>query len=188
MSGRIRDEDVAYVRDHSQIDAVVSEYVQLKSAGGGARKGLCPFHDEKSPSFTVTPAKGFFHCFGCGVGGDVIAFLMKIDHLSFTESVEKLADKMGYTLRYDGSGGATSGVNRSRLVAANTAATKFYQDELNKPGAAQVGRDFLQKRGFDKSAAESFGVGFAPDEWDALYKNLKGQGFTDQEQIGRAHV
>ena len=181
MSGRIRDEDVAYVRDHSQIDAVVSEYVQLKSAGGGARKGLCPFHDEKSPSFTVTPAKGFFHCFGCGVGGDVIAFLMKIDHLSFTESVEKLADKMGYTLRYDGSGGATSGVNRSRLVAANTAATKFYQDELNKPGAAQVGRDFLQKRGFDKSAAESFGVGFAPDEWDALYKNLKGQGFTDQE-------
>ena len=181
MSGRIRDEDVAYVRDHSQIDAVVSEYVQLKSAGGGARKGLCPFHDEKSPSFTVTPAKGFFHCFGCGVGGDVIAFLMKIDHLSFTESVEKLADKMGYTLRYDGSGGATSGVNRSRLVAANTAATKFYQDELNKPDAAQVGRDFLQKRGFDKSAAESFGVGFAPDEWDALYKNLKGQGFTDQE-------
>ena len=85
MSGRIRDEDVAYVRDHSQIEVVVGEYVQLKSAGGGARKGLCPFHDEKSPSFTVTPSKGFFHCFGCGVGGDVIAFLMKVDHLSFTE-------------------------------------------------------------------------------------------------------
>lgn len=181
MSGRIRDEDVAYVRDHSQIDAVVGEYVQLKSAGGGARKGLCPFHDEKSPSFTVTPSKGFFHCFGCGVGGDVIAFLMKIDHLSFTESVEKLAEKMGYTLRYDGSGGVTSGINRSRLVAANTEAAKFYQEELNKPGAAQVGREFLQKRGFDKTAAEQFGVGFAPDEWDGLYRHLKGIGFSEQE-------
>lgn len=181
MSGRIRDEDVAYVRDHSQIDAVVGEYVQLKSAGGGARKGLCPFHDEKSPSFTVTPSKGFFHCFGCGVGGDVIAFLMKIDHLSFTESVEKLAEKMGYTLRYDGSGGQTSGINRSRLVAANTEAAKFYQEELNKPGAAQVGREFLQKRGFEKSAAQTFGIGFAPDEWDGLYKHLKSKGFTESE-------
>jgi DNA primase len=181
MSGRIRDEDVAYVRDHSQIDAVVGEYVQLKSAGGGARKGLCPFHDEKSPSFTVTPAKGFFHCFGCGVGGDVIAFLMKIDHLSFTESVEKLAEKMGYQLRYDGSGGQPSGINRSRLTAANTEAAKFYQEELNKPGAAQVGREFLQKRGFDKAAAEQFGVGFAPDEWDGLYKHLKAKGFTNEE-------
>mgnify|MGYP003334847675 FL=1 len=181
MSGRIRDEDVAYVRDHSQIDAVVSEYVQLKSAGGGARKGLCPFHDEKSPSFTVTPSKGFFHCFGCGVGGDVIAFLMKIDHLSFTESVEKLAEKMGYTLRYDGSGASTSGINRSRLVAANTEAAKFYQEELNKSGPAQFGREFLQKRGFDKAAADQFGVGYAPDEWDALYKHLKGKGFTDVE-------
>ena len=129
MSGRIRDEDVAYVRDHSQIEVVVGEYVQLKSAGGGARKGLCPFHDEKSPSFTVTPSKGFFHCFGCGVGGDVIAFLMKVDHLSFTESIEKLAEKMNYTLRYDGSGGQSSGINRSRLVAANTEAAKFYQEE-----------------------------------------------------------
>ena len=181
MSGRIRDEDVAYVRDHSQIDSVVGEYVQLKSAGGGARKGLCPFHDEKSPSFTVTPSKGFFHCFGCGVGGDVIAFLMKIDHLSFTESVEKLAEKINYTLRYDGSGGPTTGINRSRLVAANTEAAKFYQEELNKPGSAQVGREFLQKRGFDKSAAESFGVGFAPDEWDSLFKHLKGKGFTEEE-------
>ena len=181
MSGRIRDEDVAYVRDHSQIDAVVGDYVQLKSAGGGARKGLCPFHDEKSPSFTVTPAKGFFHCFGCGVGGDVIAFLMKIDHLSFTESIEKLADKLNYTLRYDGSGSATPGINRSRLVAANTAAAKFYQEELGKPGPAQVGREFLQKRGFDKASADKFEIGFAPDEWDALYKHLKANGFTDVE-------
>ena len=101
MSGRIRDEDVAYVRTNSAIDEVVGEYIQLRNAGGGQKKGLCPFHDEKSPSFHVTPGKGYFHCFGCQVGGDVIAFIMKIDHLSFTETIEKLAERIGYQLRYD---------------------------------------------------------------------------------------
>ena len=180
-SGRIRDEDVTYVRDNSAIDDVVGDFVALKSAGGGAKKGLCPFHDEKSPSFTVTPSKGFFHCFGCGVGGDVIAFLMKIDHLSFMESVEKLADRMNYTLHYDGvSDGKPSGPAKSRLVAANAAAATFYQEQLNLPGA-QHGRDFLQKRGFDRAAAEQFGIGYAPDEWDGLYKRLKSDGFSDAE-------
>ena len=101
MSGRINDEDVAYIRDRAPIDEIVGDYVQLKNAGGGQKKGLCPFHDEKSPSFHVTPSKGYFHCFGCQVGGDVIAFVMKIDHLSFTETVERLAERIGYTLRYD---------------------------------------------------------------------------------------
>ena len=181
-SGRIRDEDVTYVRDNSAIDDVVSDFVQLKGAGGGQKKGLCPFHDEKSPSFHVTPSKGYFHCFGCGVGGDSIAFLMKIDHLSFSESVERLADRMGYTLRYDGTNTNTGpSINRSRLVAANVAAMNFYREQINLPGTAQVGRDFLQKRGFDKAAAELFGVGYAPDEWDGLYKHLKTLGFTDSE-------
>ncbi len=180
--GRIRDEDVAYVRDHSPIDDVVGDYVQLKGAGGGQKKGLCPFHDEKSPSFHVTPSKGYFHCFGCQVGGDVIAFLMKLEHLTFMETVERLADRIGYTLRYDGTGAApSSGVNRSRLVAANTAAATFYQEQLGLPGPAQVGREFLTGRGFDKTSAEHFGVGYAPDEWDALYKHLKSAGFTDNE-------
>jgi DNA primase len=180
--GRIRDEDVTYVRDNSAIDDVVGDFVQLKSAGGGQKKGLCPFHDEKSPSFHVTPSKGFFHCFGCGVGGDVIAFLMKMDHLSFSEAVERLADRMSYTLRYDGTNTNTGpSINRSRLVAANVAAMNFYREQLNLPGTAQVGREFLQKRGFDKAAAEQFGVGYAPDEWDGLYKHLKTLGFTDSE-------
>ena len=179
--GRIRDEDVTYVRDNSAIDDVVGDFVALKSAGGGAKKGLCPFHDEKSPSFTVTPSKGFFHCFGCGVGGDVIAFLMKIDHLSFMESIEKLADRMNYTLHYDGvSDGKPSGPAKSRLVAANAAAAAFYQEQLNLP-IAQHGRDFLQKRGFDRAAAEQFGIGYAPDEWDGLFKRLKSDGFSDAE-------
>ena len=181
MAGRIKDEDVTYIRDHSPIDDVVADYVQLKNAGGGQKKGLCPFHDEKSPSFHVTPSKGYFHCFGCQVGGDVIAFIMKLEHLTFTETVERLADRIGYTLRYESGGSTTTpSINRSRLVAANTAASIFYQEQLQLP-AAQIGRDFLTKRGFDRDAAKQFNVGYAPDEWDGLYKHLKGKGFTDEE-------
>jgi DNA primase len=181
MAGRIKDEDVTHIRDHSPIDDVVGDYVQLKNAGGGQKKGLCPFHDEKSPSFHVTPSKGYFHCFGCQVGGDVIAFIMKLEHLTFMETIERLADRIGYTLRYESSGVNTGpSINRSRLVAANTAASIFYQEQLQLP-AAQIGRDFLTKRGFDREAAKNFNVGYAPDEWDGLYKHLKGAGFSDEE-------
>ncbi len=183
MAGRIKDEDVQHIRDHAPIDDVVGEYVQLKSAGGGQKKGLCPFHDEKSPSFHVTPSKGYFHCFGCQTGGDVIAFLMKIDHLTFTETIERLADRIGYTLRYESSGSAPSGpsVNRSRLVAANALAATFFQEQLNTSPDAAHGRDLLTKRGFDKSACETFGVGYAPDSWDSLTKYLRAAGYTIEE-------
>ena len=183
MSGRIKDEDVAYIRDRAPIDEVVSDYVQLKNAGGGQRKGLCPFHDEKSPSFHVKPSKGYFHCFGCQVGGDVIAFVMKIDHLSFTETVERLAERIGYTLHYEESrsGVAAPTGQRSRLIAANAAAAKFYQEQLNLSQQGQFGRDLLTKRGFDKDACASFEVGYAPDDWDALTKHLRAQGFTVEE-------
>ena len=184
MSGRIRDEDVAYIRDRAPIDEIVGEYVQLKNAGGGAKKGLCPFHDEKSPSFHVTPSKGYFHCLGCQTGGDVIAFLMKIDHLTFTETIERLADRMGYTLRYDEGGPSTPAFSagaRSRLIAANTEAARFYQEQLNTSPDAAHGRDLLTKRGFDKAACMQFGVGFAPDEWDALTKHLRAQGYSIDE-------
>jgi DNA primase len=184
MSGRIKDEDVAYIRDRAPIDEIVGEYVQLKSAGGGQKKGLCPFHDEKSPSFHVTPSKGYFHCFGCQTGGDVIAFLMKIDHLTFTETIERLADRMGYTLRYDEGGSSAptfSAGARSRLIAANTEAARFYQEQLNTSPDAAHGRDLLTKRGFDKDACMQFGVGFAPDEWDALTKHLRAQGYSIDE-------
>ncbi|MDO8646768.1 MAG: DNA primase [Candidatus Planktophila sp.] len=183
MSGRIRDEDVAYIRDRAPIDEIVGDYVQLKSAGGGQKKGLCPFHDEKSPSFHVTPSKGYFHCFGCQSGGDVIAFLMKIDHLTFTETIERLADRLGYTLRYEEGSGNTptfSAGARSRLIAANTEAAKFYQTQLNSPNA-QHGRDLLTIRGFDKAACIQFGVGFAPDEWDALTKHLRAMDYSIDE-------
>ena len=182
MSGRIKEEDVTYIRERSPIDEVVADYVQLKSAGGGQKKGLCPFHDEKSPSFHVTPSKGFFHCFGCQTSGDVISFVMKMDHLSFTETIERLADRLGYQLRYEeGNFTPVPAGNRSRLIAANALAAKFYQDQLNTSPTAAHARELMTKRGFDKSACETFGVGYAPDEWDGLTKYLRAEGYTIDE-------
>jgi len=180
--GRIKEEDVTYIRERSPIDEVVADYVQLKSAGGGQKKGLCPFHDEKSPSFHVTPSKGFFHCFGCQTSGDVISFVMKMDHLSFTETIERLADRLGYQLRYEeGNFTPAPAGNRSRLIAANALAAKFYQDQLNTSPTAAHARELMTKRGFDKGACETFGVGYAPDEWDGLTKYLRAEGYTIDE-------
>ena len=180
MAGMIRNEDIAYVRENVRIDEVVNDYLPLKQAGGDQKKGLCPFHDEKSPSFNVTLSRGYFHCFGCGKGGDVIKFLMDIEHITFVEAVEKLASRIGYQLTYEGGKSDYQPGMKSRLIAANTAAQKFYQEQLNTPDA-QIGRDFLMKRGFDRVACESFGVGYAPDDWDQLTKYLRAQGFTGEE-------
>ncbi|MFJ3499989.1 MULTISPECIES: DNA primase [unclassified Streptomyces] len=184
MAGRINDDDVKAVRDAVPIDAVVSEYLQLRNAGGGNLKGLCPFHDEKSPSFQVSPSKGLFHCFGCQEGGDTIAFVMKIDHLSFSETVERLAAKAGITLRYE-EGGYNPGHQRGeriRLIEAHQAAARFYADQLGS-AEAEIGRKFLAERGFDQAAAEHFGVGYSPAGWDHLTRFLRGKGFSDKELI-----
>jgi DNA primase len=184
VAGRIRDEDVAEVRERARIDDVVREYVTLKPAGGGSMKGLCPFHDERSPSFHVTPSRGMWYCFGCGEGGDLLSFIQKIDHLSFTEAVEKLADKVGLTLQYV-DGGVTPNKQqgqRKRLVEAHKSAAKFYQEQLSSP-EAETGRNFLTERGFDAQAAQTFSVGYAPQGWDSLTKHLKGLGFTEEELL-----
>ncbi|MEU6842203.1 DNA primase [Streptomyces sp. NPDC046716] len=182
MAGRINDEDVKAVRDAVPIDAVVSEYLQLRNAGGGNLKGLCPFHDEKSPSFQVSPSKGFFHCFGCQEGGDTITFVMKIDHLSFSEAVERLAGQAGITLRYEEGGYNPTHQRgeRIRLVEAHKVAAQFYVDQLGSP-EAEIGRKFLAERGFDQAAAAHFGVGYSPAGWDHLTRFLRGQGFSDKE-------
>jgi DNA primase len=183
MAGRIRTEDIALVREQAPIAEVVGEYVTLRTAGT-SMKGLCPFHDEKSPSFHVTPAKGLWYCFGCGEGGDAIAFLRKIDHLDFNEAVEKLAARAGVTLRYEEAGSAPRRQQgeRTRLVEANRAAAAFYVQRLADP-EAEPGRRFLLDRGFDKEATAQFGVGFAPQSWDGLLRHLRAEGFTDKESL-----
>ncbi|WP_419994728.1 DNA primase [Streptomyces boninensis] len=184
MAGRINDEDVRAVRSAVPIDSVVSEYLQLRPAGGGNLKGLCPFHDEKSPSFNVSPAKGFFHCFGCQEGGDTVDFVMKVEHLSFSETIERLARQAGITLRYEEGGynpGRQQG-ERTRLIEAHRHAAQFYVDQLQS-AEAEIGRRFLAERGFDQSAAEHFGVGYSPAGWDHLTRFLRGKGFSDKELI-----
>ena len=196
MAGRIRDDDITEVREKARIDDVVSQYVTLKRAGGGSLKGLCPFHDEKTPSFNVNPARQFFHCFGCGEGGDVIAFLMKVDGLTFTETVERLAEKFGVQLRRedgDDEPARPRGPARGRLIEAHKVAQEFYAEQLASADAV-VARQFLHQRGFDQAAAEMFGVGFAPRDGEALTRHLRGRRFTDEESVaaglvahGRSH-
>jgi DNA primase len=184
VAGRIRDEDIAAVRERSPIDEVVGEYLQLRNAGGGSLKGLCPFHDEKTPSFNVTPSRGLYYCFACSEGGDVISFVQKVDSLSFAEAVERLAARASIELRYE-QGGHVPGQEQSlrrRLIAAHRAAADFYSERLRSADAV-AGRDFLASRGFDLEQAESFGVGYAPDSWEALTGHLRGRGFTDTELL-----
>ncbi|MDX2676951.1 DNA primase [Streptomyces sp. NY05-11A] len=185
MAGRINDEDVKAVRDAVPIDAVVSEYLQLRNAGGGNLKGLCPFHDEKSPSFQVSPSKGLFHCFGCQEGGDTITFVMKVDHLTFSEAVERLAGQAGITLRYEEGGYNPSHQRgeRIRLVEAHKIAAEWYAEQLATGPEADTGRIFLAERGFDQAAAVHFGVGYSPQGWDHLTRYLRGKGFTDKELL-----
>ncbi|SEC95580.1 DNA primase [Streptomyces sp. 2231.1] len=185
MAGRINDEDVKAVRDAVPIDAVVSEYLQLRNAGGGNLKGLCPFHDEKSPSFQVSPSKGLFHCFGCQEGGDTLTFVMKVDHLSFSEAVERLAAQAGITLRYEEGGynPAHQRGERIRLVEAHKIAAQWYAEQLATSPEAETGRIFLAERGFDQAAAVHFDVGYSPQGWDHLTRYLRGKGFTDKELI-----
>ncbi|WP_166354939.1 DNA primase [Phytoactinopolyspora limicola] len=188
MAGRIRDEDIAAVRERARIEEIVSQYVTLRPAGGGSLKGLCPFHDEKTPSFNVRPQVNLFHCFGCGEGGDVISFLQKHEHLSFTEAIERLADKVGIQLRYDDTGSGRAGPRqnreqRTRLIEAHRLAAEFYAEMLAESPEATTGRQFLDERGFDRTAAEAFAVGYAPKGGEVLRQHLLQKGFTDHELV-----
>lgn len=184
MQGRIRNDDVVLVRDSARIDQVVSEYLPIKSAGGGSLKGLCPFHDEKTPSFHVTPSRGLWYCFGCGEGGDVIAFLQRVDNLSFVEAVEKLANKFNIQLRYEqtNSNLPDNRNQKNTIFEINKLTKEFYQKYLSSP-QAEIGRSFLKSRGFDKKAADRFSIGYAPNSWDELTKFLRNQGYKDEDLI-----
>lgn len=180
MPGRIAQADVDEVKARTNIADIVGERVALKSAGVGSLKGLCPFHDERSPSFQVRPQHGFYHCFGCGESGDVYSFLMKMDHVTFQEAVERLASRVGITLHYEDGGAAPETSGRTRLFAANSAAAEFFRAQLMTP-EAETGRRFLGERGFDAGAAAHFGVGYAPKGWEGMTNALTAQGFTRDE-------
>ncbi|MFD6177664.1 MULTISPECIES: DNA primase [unclassified Isoptericola] len=195
MAGLIKREDVEAVRERARIEEIVSAHVTLKPAGVGSLKGLCPFHDERSPSFHVRPGVGRWHCFGCGEGGDVISFVQKIDGMGFTDAVEFLADRVGVQLRYEDSrtgaaadrGPREEPGRRQRLVEAHKVAAEFYAEQLFGPGA-QAGRAFLAERSFDRADAEHFGVGYAPTGWDSLLRHLQGRGFTQAELVASGLV
>ena len=180
MAGRIRQADVDEVKARTNIADIIGERVALKSAGVGSLKGLCPFHDERSPSFNVRPQAGFYHCFGCGESGDVYSFLRAMDHVTFTEAVERLAGRIGFTLHYEDGGAAPEHTGRARLYAANAAAADFFRAQLMTP-EADTARRFLGQRGFDAGAAGHFGVGYAPKGWSGMHSALRAQGFTDEE-------
>lgn len=182
MAGLIKREDIDEVRTRTDIREIVESYVTLKSAGIGSFKGLCPFHDERTPSFHVRPQMGTYHCFGCGESGDVIAFLMAMDHTPFTETVEKLAARIGYELHYEQGTGTTKEEvgRRQRLLDAHKIAAEFFQKNLYTPAAAEA-QKFLGNRGFDPAATQKFGVGYAPKGWDHLLKYLHNKGFTTDE-------
>ncbi|MDR1294565.1 MAG: DNA primase [Bifidobacteriaceae bacterium] len=183
MAGKIKREDVDQVRERARIEEVVGERVALKPGGSGSLKGLCPFHDEHTPSFHVRPALGLWHCFGCGEGGDAIAFLRKADALSFVEAVEYLAARCGVVLHYEAGGGRDRSEEvsgRGRLIEANRVAAEYFAAALSGP-QARGGRDFLRSRGFDGEVAQRYGVGYAPDSWDSLLRHMRGKGFTEAE-------
>ncbi|HEY8471515.1 MAG TPA: DNA primase [Natronosporangium sp.] len=185
MAGRIRDEDIALVRERTSIVEIVSERVTLRPGGAQTLKGLCPFHDEKTPSFTVRADKNLWFCHGCGKGGDAITYVMDADHLTFVEAVEHLANRAGIQLRYVEAGPAVNRARqgqRQRLVAAHAAAAEFYAEQLLTP-PARAAREFLAQRGFDREAAQRYGCGYAPEAWDTLTKHLRQRGFTDEELV-----
>ncbi|GMM94692.1 MULTISPECIES: DNA primase [Microbacterium] len=187
MAGLIRQADVDEVKARTNIADIIGERVALKPAGVGSMKGLCPFHDERSPSFNVRPQVGFYHCFGCGESGDVYTFLRRMDHLSFSEAVERLAARIGYALHYEDGGAAPQNSGRARLYEANAAAAEYFRAQLATPDA-DAGRRFLGERGFDAGAAAHFGVGYAPRGWSGMLDALGARGFRREELLAAGLV
>jgi DNA primase len=183
VAGRILKEDIEALRQQADIVGVVGDYTQLKRAGRSF-KGLCPFHTEKTPSFTVTPDGNFFHCFGCGASGDIYDFLIRIEGLEFPEAVEALARRTGFSLRYEELSARERRAigQRSQLVSSTAAALEFFREQLFAP-AGEVAREYLKSRGFGREDAERFQLGYAPNEWEALSRALRAQGISAEELI-----
>ena len=186
MAGMIVKEDVERVRAAADLYDIVSATVTLKPSGTGTFVGLCPFHDEKTPSFSVRPSLGVWHCFGCGAGGDVFKYVEQKENIDFREAVELLADRYHIEVHYDKSQDAKdnshAGSKRARLIEANEEAQRFFASQINSKEAAPA-RSLLAGRNFTQAQCERFGCGYAPNGWDNLVRYLSNKGFTRQELL-----
>jgi DNA primase len=179
---RINEETVREIRERCDIVEVISSYLPLRRSGANYL-GLCPFHQEKSPSFNVNAPRQIFHCFGCGVGGNVFTFLMRMEGLTFPEAVKRLGEKIGVTVEETPVTPADRQRRdqRERLVKINEAACAFYHRLLLEDAAGAPARRYLRQRGYEADTVRSFRLGFAPDQWEALAGHLASQGFTAAE-------
>ena len=180
MPGRIREEDLAAVRERTDIVKVISGYLSLKKAGADRMVGLCPFHTEKTPSFSVSPSKQMYYCFGCGEGGDTIKFLREVEHLEFAEAVERLAKESGLTIRYEGDTPAErrAASRRQILQRANEEAADLYHRTMLEEPEAEAARAYVEDRGIERATAERFGIGYAPRAADFLLRKLQPSGIS----------
>lgn len=183
---RYSDELVDEIRNSNDIVDVISQYVVLKRSGRNFF-GLCPFHREKSPSFSVSPDKQIFHCFGCGVGGDVIHFVSKIENLDFKQAIEALAEKSGINLPILADGQDTEKIRlKEKVYQINKITAQFFHENLYKP-SAKLAQDYVKKRKLDNNTLKTFQIGYSTN-YDELYQKLKQEGFTDEEILASSLV
>lgn len=182
MFGRIKEDDINEIREKVDLVEIVSGYVSLKKAGR-LFKGLCPFHKEKTPSFMVDPGKQLYHCFGCGEGGNVYNFLMKIENIDFPEAVQLLAENLNFTLCYEQPTDSKAASRRERMYHINELAQKFYSHILLKTKEGEKARSYLKKRGYDENICRVFNLGFAPADGKSLLKFLIKKGYDTKELL-----
>ena len=168
------------LKNNNDIESVVSSYVHLKKHGRIAN-GLCPFHSEKSPSFTVYPENQSFYCFGCGAGGDVITFVRRIENLEYVEAVKFLAQRVGMAMPEDAADDGTARL-KTRVLEINRALARFYHECLKQP-SGKAGLEYLHGRGLPNQTITRFGLGYAPNSWDAAIKHLRSKGFSEEELL-----
>jgi DNA primase len=185
MAGRIRDQDIEEVRRKAGLIEIASEYMQVRKAGSARFKALCPFHQEKTPSFSLEAARGLYYCFGCNKGGDVINLVMELESLTFVEAVERLAEKVGVRLTYEQQSAADrqAAGRKQRLIAAHREAVAFYHALLMDSPEAKAAREYLKGRGLSKETVAAFSLGWAPARWDDLCRHLAKKRFTEPELI-----
>lgn len=182
MNKSLKEGEINELKSRADIQSIVSGYVNLKKSGKNYL-GLCPFHKEKTPSFSVDTRKQLYHCFGCGEGGDVISFIKKVENIDFVEAAEFLAKKVNYNLQFVHTGSPEASEKRSRLVELNELARKYYNFVFFKSKKAAPARSYLIKRGFKKETLELFEIGFSIDSWENFTDFAKKRGFTSKEIV-----